>query len=90
MSKAQTIVAPEARYMCSFRPEPEGGFTVTCAAFPEIISFGSTLNEARANAREAIELCLDVYRDEGRPVPPSDAGPGETIRELVPVKLVGA
>ena len=83
----QTISTIEAQYLCSFRPEPEGGYTVQCAAFPEIVTYGATLEEARANAREAIELCLEVYRDEGRQLPASDAEPTETIEELVPVKL---
>jgi predicted RNase H-like HicB family nuclease len=80
----------EAQYVCTFRPEPEGGFTVHCAAFPEIVSYGATLEEARARAREAIELCIEVYRDEGRPLPTSDALPTKTIREIIPVKLVQA
>ena len=80
----------QAQYVCTFRPEPEGGFTVRCAAFPEIVSYGATLEAARRNAREAIELCIEVYRDEVRPLPPSDASPQKTIREIVPVKLARA
>lgn len=90
MKQRETISAFEARYICDFRREPEGGFTVTCPAFPEIVSYGSSLEDARRNAREAIELCLEVYRDEGRQLPPSDSDPGETIREMVPVKLARA
>lgn len=86
MTKHEAINAHEASYLCSFRPEPEGGFTVTCRAFPEIVTYARTLDEARANAREAIELCLEVYREEGRQPPPSEQ---ETIPELIPVRLVG-
>ena len=32
-------------------------------------------------AREALERCLEVYRDEGRPIPPADADPDRTVRE---------
>jgi predicted RNase H-like HicB family nuclease len=60
---------------------------VRCAAFPELITNGRTLEEARAMAREALELCLEVYRDEGRPIPASDADPDKTVKEVVPVKL---
>jgi antitoxin HicB len=80
----------DAQYLCSFRPEPEGGYTVRCAAFPEIVSHGKTLEAARRNAREAIELCIEVYRDEGRPLPAAAASPKKTIREIVPVKLARA
>jgi predicted RNase H-like HicB family nuclease len=86
MGKHETVDAFEASYLCSFRPEPEGGFTVTRRAFPEIVTFGIDIAEARAMAREAIELCIEVYREEGRPLPPSEQ---ETIPELIPVRLVG-
>jgi predicted RNase H-like HicB family nuclease len=60
MSSRRTIDAIEARYTCRFRPEPEGGFTATCAAFPEIVTYGATLEAARGAVREAIELCVEV------------------------------
>jgi antitoxin HicB len=56
--------AAALQYICNFRPEPEGGYTVTCPAFPEIVTYGASLEEARRNAREAIELCLEVYQEE--------------------------
>lgn len=75
MKRNETIATINAQYACIFRPEPGGGYTVRCAAFPELITNGRTLEEARAMAREALELCLEVYRDEGRPIPASDADP---------------
>jgi predicted RNase H-like HicB family nuclease len=87
MSKRETISAFQAQYVCTFRPEPEGGYTVRCLAFPEIVTYGTSLEQARTNAREAIAVCLEVYRDEGQPLPPSDVDPQETIKEIVPVKL---
>jgi antitoxin HicB len=57
-------------YLCHFRPEPEGGFTVTCPKLPPVVTYGETLEEAQANAREAIELCLEVMWEDGRPIPP--------------------
>jgi predicted RNase H-like HicB family nuclease len=38
-------------------------------------------------AREALELCLEVYHEEERPIPASDADPKNTVREVIPVKL---
>jgi predicted RNase H-like HicB family nuclease len=87
MARKETISTIEAQYVCNFRPEPEGGYTVSCPVFPEIVTYGSSLGEARKKAREAIELCLEVYRDEGRPFPPSDSDPQETVSEVVPVRL---
>jgi predicted RNase H-like HicB family nuclease len=90
MSRGQTIDAIKGQYICRFRPEPEGGFTATCAAFAEIVTYGATLEAARGAVREAIELCLEVYRDEGREIPASDSDPRIAVKELVPVKLARA
>jgi hypothetical protein len=43
-------------YLCHFRPESEGGFTVTCPKLPPVVTYGETLGEAQANAREAIAV----------------------------------
>jgi predicted RNase H-like HicB family nuclease len=90
MKRTETVSTVQAQYICTFRPEPGGGYTVRCAAFPELITNGRTLEEARAAAREALELCLEVYRDERRPIPASDADPHTTIREVIPAKLTRA
>jgi predicted RNase H-like HicB family nuclease len=90
MSRTETVSTYDAGYICTFRPEPEGGYTVLCAAFPQIVTYGASLDEARANAREAIELCLEVYQEEGRPYPPSDVDREQTLEEIVPVKLARA
>ena len=72
MRRKETVKTIDARYTCTFRPEPEGGYTVRCHAFPGLITNGETLEEARANAREALELCIEVFQQEGRPLPPSE------------------
>jgi predicted RNase H-like HicB family nuclease len=72
-------------YLCVFRPEPEGGFTVTCPKLPPVVAYGETLEEPRANAREAIELCLEVMREDGQPIPPPDRDLASPINELVRV-----
>jgi antitoxin HicB len=51
-------------------PEPEGGYTVRVPALPPVVTYGETYEEAMANAREAIEAILDVYREEGIEIPP--------------------
>jgi len=38
-------------------------------------------------AREALELCIEVYEEEGRPLPASDVDPRTMIKEIVLVKL---
>jgi predicted RNase H-like HicB family nuclease len=39
-------------------PDEDGGFVVECPVIPGCISQGDTRDEALANIREAIELCL--------------------------------
>jgi antitoxin HicB len=90
MKRKEAIETPTAQYICAFQPDSDGGYTVRCPAFPELISHGDNLEEARAMAREALELCVEVYLDEGKPLPPSDAEPRTTIREIVPVRLARA
>jgi predicted RNase H-like HicB family nuclease len=77
-------------YLCLFRPEPEGGFTVTCPKLPPVVTYGETLEEAQANAREAIELCLEVMREDGQRIPPPDRDLASPIEQLVPVTAVDA
>ena len=47
-------------YPVSFEPQPEGGFTVTFPDFPEAITEGDTIEQARFNATECLSLVLDV------------------------------
>ena len=39
----------------------------------------------RRQMREAIELCLDVMREDGQPIPPPDRDLASPIDQLVPV-----
>jgi len=87
MKKDEGISTLNTQYVCTFQPDPDGGYSVRCPAFPELISHGATLEEAQAVAREALELCVETYLDEGRSLPPSDVDPRTTIKEIVPVKL---
>lgn len=77
-------IASDAKgYRCLFRPEPEGGYTVTCPKFPGVVTYGETLDAARNNAREAIELALEVFREQGREIPIPDGSSSSTVDELV-------
>jgi antitoxin HicB len=62
-------MASQREYTIHLLPEPEGGFTVRVPALPPVVTYGLTHDEAMANAREAIEAVLDVYREEGIDIP---------------------
>ena len=51
-------------YTVVLEPQEEGGFTVQCVELPGAISQGDTKEEALINIKEAIELILEVQRDE--------------------------
>ena len=50
-------------------PDEDGGFVVECPLIPGCISQGDTREEALANIREAIELCLESQEAEGWSLP---------------------
>jgi len=60
-------------YRVLLHKEQEGGFTVIATALPECVTYGGTLEEAVARAREAIELYLDSLIAEGEEIPPDEA-----------------
>lgn len=46
-------------YRILLKPEPEGGYTVIVPALPGCVTYGETIDEARAMATEAIELYIE-------------------------------
>ncbi|MGQ9676221.1 MAG: type II toxin-antitoxin system HicB family antitoxin [Chloroflexota bacterium] len=57
------------KYTIILIPDDNGTFEVQVPAFPGLHTFGRTVDEAKANAREAIELCLEDLRATGEPIP---------------------
>lgn len=49
-----------------FSPQPEGGFTVTSPALPELITEGDTLEEAYAHVSDALAAVIELYAEQGR------------------------
>ena len=46
--------------------QPEGGFTVTSPALPELVTEGDSISEALDNAQDAL---AELYQDQGRQLP---------------------
>ena len=53
----------------ALEPQPEGGYVVTCPVLPELITEGDTLDEAVANANDALAAISEAYEDLKRPLP---------------------
>ena len=50
-------------------PDETGGYVVTCPSLTGCYSQGDSVEEALANIKEAIELCLEDMRAQGEEVP---------------------
>jgi len=58
------------RFKVLLEPDREtGGFVVKVPALPGCVTQGETVDEALANAREAIELVLEDMAERGETVP---------------------
>jgi len=68
----------EYTYTVFFEPVEEGDYNVIVPAIPEICTFGSTLEEARAMARDAIRCYIESALKEGEAIPP-DAEPAKEL-----------
>lgn len=68
----------EYQYTIYFEPLEEGGYNVIVPAIPEICTFGSTIDEAREMARDAIQCVIESALKNGSPflkmsIPPRSA-----------------
>lgn len=59
----------EIVYLAALTPAPEGGYCVTFPDAPGAITEGRDLEEAAANAREALELILEAHAEAGEALP---------------------
>jgi antitoxin HicB len=50
-------------------PQPEGGYTVTSPALPELLTEGDTAEEALANVKDALAAVVEIYQDLGQALP---------------------
>lgn len=56
-------------YTVLYEPLPEGGYQVIVPAIPEIVTYGSTLEEAREMAKDAIRCFLESALKTGESIP---------------------
>ena len=72
MRRKESVSAAAYSYTVLLQPEPEGGYTVTCPTLPGLVTYGETLEEARAMAADAIRGYIECLREDGEPIPESD------------------
>lgn len=49
--------------------QPEGGYTVTSPALPELFTEGETVDDALTNTKDALAAVIELYHDLGKPLP---------------------
>ncbi|MBI3977806.1 MAG: type II toxin-antitoxin system HicB family antitoxin [Chloroflexi bacterium] len=71
------------RYTILLHRDPEtGGYTVTVPALPGCVTQGSTLEEAIALARDAIQLHIPAMLEDGEPIPEEDEHPQALVIDV--------
>jgi predicted RNase H-like HicB family nuclease len=73
-------------YTIELEPTEPSGYAVTVPALPGVLTFGDTVEEAMAMAREAIALHIEGLRAHGEPVPTEPASRGKH-RVRIPVEV---
>ncbi len=56
-------------YTVIFEPAQEGGYVVSVPAIPGCNTQGETFEEAVEMAKDAIQGCLEVLKEEGQEIP---------------------
>ena len=56
------------KFLTTLERDEDGVWVATCPSIPGCISQGKTREEALANIREAIALCLEVRAERGLPL----------------------
>ena len=87
MTRQESVTATERTYTAVYEPCEEGGFVVSFPAFPDLMTQGETLEEARAMAADLLALHLGLLRERGAALPASDDDAHRPIREPLTVKL---
>ena len=58
---------------------------MTCPTVPGLVTYGETLDEARAMAADAIRGYIECLREDGEPIPESDPAPVPLIISQVSI-----
>ena len=79
------------RYTVDLTPEPDGSaYNVTVPTMPGCLTWGATVEDAPASAREAIALHLEGYAERGEPYPVEDAPPRIAQVEVEPLRAASS
>jgi predicted RNase H-like HicB family nuclease len=77
-------------YIVLFEPMAEGGYMAIVPVFPGIITYGSTLEEARTAAEDAIRCHCEGLLKDGESLPENAKIQNEPVEEIIQVRLEAA
>lgn len=77
---AKSISQKVLKYTAIFEPAEEGGYVVTVPALPGCSTEGDTFEEAVAMVKDAVQVYLEVLKEEGEEIP-------EETEEIVVTKV---
>lgn len=77
----------EYRYTVLFEPAEEGGYVATCPALPGLVTEGSTLEEARRMAKDAIRGYLESLAKDGLDAPADIKLREDPVKEEIEVAV---
>ncbi|MBI2909678.1 MAG: type II toxin-antitoxin system HicB family antitoxin [Chloroflexi bacterium] len=66
-------------YRVRLRKEPEGGYTVIVPSLPGCITYGETVEESMAMAKEAIEAYIESLEAHGEEIPTDEGVVESTV-----------
>lgn len=76
---------PVRRYQVIIEQDEDGLYVATCPSFEGCHTQGRTFEQAIERIRDAIDLCMEELRDEGRPIP----HPGSEVVGIKYVEVAG-
>jgi len=74
-------------YTVYFQPLPEGGYQAVFPSIPEVVTYGTSLEEARRMAAEALRCHLEGLLKDGEKIPIENTPLGEPIKETLDISL---
>ncbi len=77
-------------YTVLFEPMVEGGYMALVPALPGIVTYGNTLEEARAMAEDAIRTHCEGLLKDGEALPKDTELANEPVKEKIRVRLEAA
>jgi antitoxin HicB len=51
------------------KPQPEGGYTISCPLVPELVTEADTLDEVQTHVGDTLAALLELYQDLDKSVP---------------------